>query len=54
MLLGCCSRLPLLAAADVASEVEIREWPVPWADSRPRHKIWFGTDANTVGRAKLP
>jgi virginiamycin B lyase len=40
--------LPLLAAADVASEVEIREWPVPWADSRPRDpyvdgqgRVWF-------------
>jgi len=40
--------IPLLAAAAMAKEVEIREWPVPWADSRPRDpyvdgqgRVWF-------------
>ena len=41
--------VPLLGASAAYKEVEIREWPVPWAESRPRDpappdaqgRVWF-------------
>ena len=41
--------------------VEIKEWRMPWENTRPRdpfvdsqNRVWFGTDTNTIGRARLP
>jgi virginiamycin B lyase len=40
--------------------LQIREWEVPYPQSRPRDPfvagtgtVWFGTDRNTIGYAKV-
>ena len=40
--------------------VEIKEWAVPWENTRPRdrfvdfqNRVWFGTDTNTIGRVRV-
>lgn len=104
--LGLGTAQPARSADGVQAAVEIREWTVPWENTRPRdpsvgrdgrvwfagqqpnllqgfdprsgeflpatpvpsggitvrhseyqageNAIWFGTDANTIGRAQLP
>ena len=48
----------LLATAATAAEIDIREWPVPWKDTRPRDpavdragQVWFvGQTGDYIGR----
>lgn len=58
MLLFACLLLTLGAAPPSSAPVEIREWPVPWKDTRPRDpavdaqgRVWFvGQLGDYIGR----
>ena len=58
MLLFACLLLTLGAAPPGSAPVEIREWPVPWQDTRPRDpavdaqgRVWFvGQTGDYIGR----